>query len=71
MACSSSFLALNFGDAGLAALDVVAQAIQARPKDLLGADVGFEATSCTKLHATFVFHAELLHDLPKTQLVTW
>ena len=36
---------------------------------LLSADVGFEATAPEKLHATFVFHGQLLQALPKPQLV--
>lgn len=36
---------------------------------LLSADVGFEATAPEKLHATFVFHGELLQALTKPQLV--
>ena len=40
-------------------------------QELLGAKVGFEATVSAKLHSTFVFHAELLHAMSKTQLATW
>ena len=43
--------------------------IQKCPRQaLLSADVGFEATVPEKLHATFVFHGELLQALTKTQL---
>lgn len=68
MTCSSSFLALNFDDGALTVLNSVAQAIEAAPQELLGAKVGFEATVPAKLHSTFVFHAELLHAMSKTQL---
>lgn len=67
MTCSTAFLALDFG-AGLTSLNWVAQAIQTQSKALLSADVGFEATAPERLHATFVFHGELLQALTKPQL---